>query len=257
LITRDTIIDALVAALEPLEHVHAMWEGGSPAFQRTDEWSDIDLYVDTDDERIEEVLATAERVLAAIAPIERRYDPPLPPAAGYVQAFFHLRGTSPFLLVDLAVVKHTGPEKFLVPEIHGTVRFLFNKENRVRVPHLDRAALERKIAERCKRLRARADMFWIFFDKVLARGQEMEAVDFYYRLVLGSLVEALRIRHSPERHDFGVYYASHDLPPAIRARLGGLFFVRDAADLRAKREAAGEWFAETLAAAAGERQPAS
>lgn len=255
--TRDTIIGALVAALEPLAHVNAMWEGGSPAFHRTDEWSDIDLYVDTDDERVAEVLALAERVLAAVAPIERRYDPPLPPGAGYVQAFFHLHGTSPFLLVDLAVVKHTSPEKFLVPEIHGEAVFLFNKGNRVQVPPLDRAALAQKIGERCARLRVRASMFWIFFDKFLARGHEIEAVDFYHRLIIGSLVEALRIRHSPARHDFGTYYASHDLPPAVATRLRARLFVRDAADLRAKRDTAAAWFAETLAAVEGERPPAS
>jgi len=245
-LTRDTIIGALVAALEPLPHVRAMWEGGSPAFRRTDEWSDIDLYVDTDDECVAEVLAAAERALLALAPIERRFDPPHPPGGGYLQAFFHLRGTSPFLLVDLAVIKHSSPEKFLVPEIHGKAIFLFNKGDQIRIPPLDRAALARRIGERSTRLRARADMFWIFFDKFLARGHEIEAIDFYNRLILGSLVEVLRIRHSPEHHDFGTYYASLDLPPAVASRLRALFFVRDAADLRAKRDTAAAWFAETL-----------
>jgi hypothetical protein len=249
-LTRDKIAGALVAALEPLPHVHAMWEGGSPAFQRVDEWSDIDLYVDADDDEVAAVLATAERALADLAPIERRYDPPLPAGAAYLQAFFRLRGASPFLLVDLAVLKHSSPEKFLVREVHGAAIFLFNKEDRVQVPPLDRAALTERIAQRCARLQARADIFWIFFDKFLARGHEIEAIDFYNRVILGSLVEALRMRYSPPHFDFGTYYASVDLPPAVVDRLRGLFFVRDVADLRAKRAAAAAWFAETLATVA-------
>ena len=93
-------------------------------------------------------------------------------------------------------------------------------------------------------------MRWPFFEKYLGRGQELEAVDFYYRAILGSLVEALRIRHCPARHQFGVYYLSHDLPPEVLDALRPLFFIRDRADLASKREMAARWFGETMAAIA-------
>ena len=51
-VTRGAILKALRTALEPLDYVHAMGEGGAAAFDRIDEWSDIDLQVDADDDRV-------------------------------------------------------------------------------------------------------------------------------------------------------------------------------------------------------------
>jgi hypothetical protein len=247
-IDRSAIVRAIRNAVEPLEYVHAMWEGGAIAFDRLDEWSDIDLYVDADDEKVEEILALSEKALRALAPIARRYDPPPPPSAGYVQAFFHLEGTSPFLLVDLAAVRHSSTDKFLEPEIHGRAIFHFNKGNRIAVPHVNGEELRDRLKKRAVRLRERAEMFWIFIDKQLGRGIVIEALDFYQRVILGSLVEVLRIRYLPARHGFATYYIHYDLPPGVVKKLEGLFFVKDLDDLRKKRRIAEDWFYAELAA---------
>lgn len=244
--TKESIIKAIRDAVEPLPHVHAMWEGGAIAFGRVDKWSDIDLYVDTDDAKAEEVLKASEAALRKLSPIERRFDPPPPPHGGYVQSFFLLEGTGPYLLVDLAIVRHGGKEKFLVPEIHGNVIFHFNKKGIIKVPHIDRAALDATLRERVAKLKARADMFWPFFDKWANRGDHIQALDFYNRVILGSLVEALRIKHMPARHDFGTYYIRYDLPPDVVKRLEKLYFVKDMDDMMKKRRLAGDWFRETM-----------
>ena len=49
-LTRERVIQTLVVALKPLDYVHAFWEGGAAALNRIDEWSDIDLYLDVDDD---------------------------------------------------------------------------------------------------------------------------------------------------------------------------------------------------------------
>ena len=51
-LTRREILAALVRTFEPLPFVYAMWEGGAAAFNRTDEWSDIDVQFDVDDARV-------------------------------------------------------------------------------------------------------------------------------------------------------------------------------------------------------------
>lgn len=239
---RESMIKAIRDTVEPLPHVHAMWEGGAIAFGRLDEWSDIDLYVDTDDKMAEDTLALCERALAALAPIEKRFDPPPPAHGGYVQAFFLLKGTSPFLLVDLAIVRHSSPAKFLEPEVHGKVKWHFNKNNIITIPHLDEDALEPKLREKVARLRARAEMFWPFFDKWVARGDPIQAIDFYERVHLGPLVDVLRIKYIPQRHDFGTYYINHDLPKDVVKRLEALYFVKDLEDLKRKRKQAEAWF---------------
>ena len=62
-LTRQEIITALVRGLEPLEFVNAMWEGGSAAFNRLDQWSDIDLQFDVADDKVEETFQAVQAVL--------------------------------------------------------------------------------------------------------------------------------------------------------------------------------------------------
>jgi len=51
-VSRDLIVQAMTEALEPLSYVHAFWEAGAAAFNRIDEWSDIDLYIVVDDDTV-------------------------------------------------------------------------------------------------------------------------------------------------------------------------------------------------------------
>src|SRR5215210_3380042 len=119
MVTRDAIQQALREALEPLDYVYAMWEGGSAATGRSDEWSDIDLQVDAEDDRTEDVFATAEDVLRKLSPIDLVYRLPEPTWHGHSQRLYRLRDASPFLMVDFVVMRHSSKEKFLQPEIHG------------------------------------------------------------------------------------------------------------------------------------------
>ena len=87
------------------------------------------------------------------------------------------------------------------------------------------------------------------FDAAMAekRWEGAEALVFYQAFVLRPLVEALRIRHDPWRHDFDVRYLRFDLPADVRERVEALWFVRDREDLAAKHAAASAWLREELA----------
>jgi len=140
LLTRDQVVAALHAALEPLDYTHAMWEGGAVSWGRVDAWSDVDLQVDVDDARVEEVFQVIERALEALSPIDLKFRMPDEATHGYTQTFYRLRDASPFLLVDLAVMHHSAMPMFLEPEIHGPALFHFDKAGVSQVPHFDLAA---------------------------------------------------------------------------------------------------------------------
>jgi hypothetical protein len=246
-IDRDRIVRALVGALEPLECVYALWEGGAVAFDRLDRWSDIDICVDAEDEMVMDVFPVVEAALETVVRIDLKYDVPESSTHGYVQAFYRLGGTPPTMLIDLAVFKHSEPNKFLEPEIHGNSRFHFNKAGAVRIPALDRAALAERIARAKERLALRFDTFACFVDKEIGRGNWIEAMDIYYRVILGSLTQSLRILHNPVHFDFGTRYVHYELPPEVVGRLAGLHFIRDESDLPGKVEEARRWFRETIA----------
>ena len=242
MLTRDIIIQTLVNALEPLGYVNAFWEGGAAALDRIDEWSDIDLYLVVDDKKVDEAFLVVENALKLLSPIKQKYDVAHPPESGVFQAFYRLEGASEYLVIDLAVLTLSSPDKFLDPEIHGNAVFYFNKSDKVKVPLLDTKIMIGKLLKRLERLRARFDMFNNFVQKEINRGNYLEAMDFYRVLTLGSLVEALRMRYNPLHYNFGIRYVHYEIPLEEIEKLKHLFFVKDEKDLQEKYHEGTKWF---------------
>jgi len=245
-LTKETIVRSLANTLQPIDFVHAFWEGGAASFDRVDDWSDIDLYAVVSDDRVAEALSAIEHTLQKLSPIERKFEVPHPDGSGIYQAFYRLAGTSDFLLVDLAVLTVSAPDKYLEEEIHGPPVFAFNKAPGVRANPFDADPFVRGLLGRRERLIARMDLFACFVRKEMNRGNWIEAVDLYRQLVLDSLVEALRMRYGPIHYNFRTRYVYSELPPAILRRLEPLFFVRGPEDLRRKVPVALAWFRRAI-----------
>jgi hypothetical protein len=240
------IIDALVSALEPLSYVHALWEGGAAAFNRIDEWSDIDVYMVVDDERVDDGFSAVEKALASLSPIKEKYETGKLPWPDVHQAFYRLEAAGDYLLIDLAVLTLSSPEKFLDPKIHGNNVFHFNKAGKVQCSTMDPGEFAKKLSKRLKRLRARFGMFNIFVQKEINRGNSLQAIDLYHGITLASLLEVTRIRHNPFHHNFRTHYANHELPTDVIRKLERLYFVKDLADLQGKYEEASTRFMELM-----------
>lgn len=249
-LTRESIVRAMTADLEPLPFVQAFWESGAAAFHRIDEWSDIDLYIVVDDApRVAEAFRVVEKALSALSPIRLVHEVSWPAGSGIFQKFYRLAGTNEFLLVDLAVMTLAAPDKFLAREIHGDAVFRFNKGDAVRVPPpVDKEAFVRGILARRQRLVERMELFGPFVPKEIARRNWLEALEFYRSLVIPALVESLRMQHGPYHYDFRMRYVYRELPPEVLRRLERLAFVKDQGDLAAKYREALAWFHEAIGA---------
>jgi hypothetical protein len=246
-VVRDIVIETLTCALKPLDYAHAFYEGGAIAFNRLDEWSDIDLYLVVDDGKVDEAFLAAEKALKTLSSIKQKFEVKQLPWLGVYQAFYRLEGASEYLLIDFAVLTLSSAEKFLEPEIHGKAVFYFNKSDRIKVAPLDRDRLDRSLQERLTRVRDRFAMFNIFVQKELNRGNYIEALSLYYSMTLGSVVDVLRIRYSPFHHDFKTRYMQYELPKDVVEKVENLYFVRDREDLEKKYHEATEWFREIMA----------
>jgi predicted nucleotidyltransferase len=245
-LTRDKVIQTLVNALKSLGYVYAFYEGGAVAFGRVDEWSDIDLYLIVEDTKINETFLAVEEALKSISPVKQKYEVAQLPWPGVSQAFYRLENASEYLIIDLAILKLNSPEKFLQSEIHGNSVFYFNKLDKLSIPPLDKNAFVEKMSERLKRLQARFDMFGNFVQKEINRGNFLEALDLYYTLVLGSLVEVLRMKHNAVHYDFRMRYVHYELPPEVVVKLERLYFVKNARELQDKYREAVEWFLKAV-----------
>ena len=240
-VTRKAIIEKLLTELEPQDYAYAFYEGGAAAFNRIDEWSDIDLYLLVEENRAKDARAVVDKALGELSRISQKYEPKQLPWPGVSQVFYKLENASEYLLIDLAIVYPSAPEKFLQPDIHGKAVFYFNKENRAKAPPLDRGSLEKAIQERLKLVRNRFDMFNVFVQKEINRSNWIEALDLYRTVTLGLIVDLLRIKHSPLHYDFKTSYVKLELPKEINGKLERLYFVKDENDLQKKYLEATEW----------------
>jgi predicted nucleotidyltransferase len=245
-LSRKQIIEALIEALKPLDYIYAFYEGGAAAFKRIDEWSDIDLYIIVDDNKVDETFIAVEKALKALSPLKQKFAVPQLPWPGVSQAFYKLENASDYLLIDLAILKLSSPEKFLEPEIHGNVVFYFNKNGKVKPDLFDKEAFSRKLQARLERLQARFAMFNNFVQKELNRGNYVEAVELYHAFTLASLTEVLRIKYNPFHHDFKMRYVHYELPKEIVQKLADLSFIKDKKDLQEKYDEASRWFQEII-----------
>lgn len=223
-----------------------MWEGGAASFQRVDQWSDIDLQIDVAADRVADTFVVIEQALTKLSPIDLEYALPQPTWHGHAQTFYRLKHASPYLLLDVCVIKDSNPNKFLQPEIHNPPVVHFDKCNVVHWQPLDHKALVSKLKERLETLRVTFNLFQILTTKESYRHNDIEALNFYHGFTLRPLVEVLRIKYAPTRYNFHTRYIHYDLPKPIVRKLENLFFVKDHKDLVAKRKKAERFFYATL-----------
>jgi predicted nucleotidyltransferase len=130
---REQVIELLHGALLPLAWVNAAWLGGSDAFGRADELSDVDLQVDVDDGHVAATFGAVEAALAAASPIVARLVMPMPTWHGHAQRFYRLRDTAEFTAVDVVVFQRSDPRRYYnQTERHGRPLVLFDRAGVVR-----------------------------------------------------------------------------------------------------------------------------
>lgn len=246
-VTREAIVTEMRHAVEDDAAALALMEGGSTAFGRGDEWSDVDLYLVVEDGTAERFLGTVESALTNAFGIIARHVEPQPTWHGHHQIVYRLRGASPYLLVDLCVMERSrlGRERSRIR--HGDPVVFFDKADVTSFEEPSVADLRQKLRARVEAITSSFHMFQTFVTKNIARKQAGEAVAYYSAYTLRPLNELLRIRHDPHRHDYGVRYVKYDLPNDVAERISALFLVRDLDDLAAKHAEAVRWFDETLA----------
>jgi hypothetical protein len=245
---RQQVIEVLREALLPLSFVNAAWLGGSDAFGRADELSDVDLQVDVDDGFVAATFGVVEAALAAASPIVARLVMPMPTWHGHAQRFYRLRDTAETTAVDLVVFERSNPRRYYnQPERHGRPLVLFDRAGVVRPAPLDQRELATTLARAVAGIRERLPFTLPQVAKDVRRGDALAALDSYRRYVLAPLVTLYRVRYAPARHDFGARYTREDLPAAVQATLVELSFVAGLDDLAAKLPRAERLLREFLA----------
>ena len=245
-IDRNKLVETIIETLKPLDYVDALWEGGAASWKRVDEWSDIDMYVVCEDSRVEDTFEVIEKAVATLSPIEVKFRMPEPAWHGASQVFLRLSNVSPFLFLDIAVMKRSSKEKFLQYQIHGKPLVHFDKTGVVKDDPVEPAGYLKQVETRLEFLKATFKLFQVLVLKEINRGNDMEALSYYLSYVYRPLVEVLRIKYSPWHYRFFTTYIYYEMPADVVQRLHRLYFVSDVRALAKCREEAEFWFWETV-----------
>jgi hypothetical protein len=207
--------------------LRAAWVGGSAATGGYDEWSDLDL----------SVLAapgTHARVYAdLVGALVRRFAPTSLwelPAATYADArqFFATFDadpgalTAPTRLVDVVVFETTQEHRSVDVRRHGHPVVLFDPDGLLVERPDDETFMRETRSETIEQIRQRRLVAEWLVNRAIARQHLPEAVSLYLRFALTPVVQLLRARDIPERHDYGLRYLHTDLAPEDAARVDAL-----------------------------------
>ncbi len=226
-LSRKDILDALVNALEPLDYVYAFWEGGAAGFSRADEWSDIDVQGIVDEEHIEDVFKIVDDIVENLGGDIARFRLPEPTWHGHSQCFYKLNNASPFLLIDLAIMKeNTEADKFDTWATHGVPQICFDKKGLIVEQKINSEEQAKAIMGRLDMLKNLFEIFYIIPMKETNRGNHVEAMFFYLGQTYRPLVEILRMKYCPARFTYATRYVYYDLPENVVKRLEKLIFIQ-------------------------------
>lgn len=248
---RADLIQRLADALRTEPWALAAWLGGSDANGRTDRWSDIDLVVVVDDDAVERAFHVAKETVLRVAPIDLEIRLPTPTWHGHDQAFWQLAGVPDWCMIDLVVIKRSSTVSwFLEVERHGHALVLFDRHGLVKPGTFDRAAHERAVRTRLEALVPRFRLLQHLVRKAAWREDAPEAIDRYVTYTLKPLVELARIRHCPDRFDFGLRYLRDDLPASLYHEIAAISLPSSLADIERFQATAEAIFHRELAAMA-------
>lgn len=246
MLSRKEIIDKLTLELKPHKYIHAMWEMGSASFGRLDQWSDIDLMLVCDDDRVEDTLGATERSLIALSDLDIKYRLPEPAWHGHAQVFWRLKNASPFMFFDLVVMKRSSKDKFLQYDIHGEPMVHFDKIGVVKNEPVDKIVFAKNLKGRLESMKTTFELFQVLVTKELNRGNDIHAYSFYVAYTFRPLVMVLRMKYNAIHFDFFTAYLYHELPEDVAHRLRSLYLLSDTDEIKKAHEEAQKWFRKTV-----------
>jgi len=243
MIDRGIIIDKLTEALKPLPFINAFWLEGADANGTVDNYSDIDFWLDFNDDFEESAYEAVETALASISAIDYKYIM----SHGHPkirQRIYHLENTSQYLMIDFCWQFSSRPrEEFIYVKDDSVeaVKVLFDKNNVIRYKPLSLLDYSQHNDKRLKEAKYRRAQH-MRAEKYVRRGQYLEAYAYYNRYVLEPVIDLLRLIYTPANADYYLVHISQHIPIAEREQLEYFAQISSLEDIAVKIPLAGEWF---------------
>ncbi|XMB85916.1 aminoglycoside 6-adenylyltransferase [Mycoplasmatota bacterium WC44] len=243
--SREEIIKSIIDAAKLSKHINAAWELGAVAFDRVDEFSDIDLVFVVDDDFFEETFDTLEDTLKEIAPLEHKLGAPNNISNGAYQNVYRLEGYSEFLVIEICFIPSSTSHKPVEKEIHGEIIVHLDKRN-ILNQKTNVLALARTMKDRYEKLKQVIEVYQFTVKKEIMRNNPTEAYFYYFSVTLNPLLELVRMHYSPFHYNFRHRYVYFELPQRIVEEIEEFTFIKNLEDLEFKHKRILERFKEEI-----------
>ena len=221
------LIELFKFQLKEMKSVHSLWLGGSAATGKEDELSDLDFVIIADEAGI--VFQAIEYFLKEDIESTWEVKGTLP----YCQKFYILGDLEETFYLDIVVFTELSPEsysEYFLNGRHGTPVILFDKAELLKKASLIKHQLSIPEID-WKNSLAQTEILFRTFMKEVKREKFIDSYAFYLRL-LQTMIQLLRVIHSPLRHDFGMRYITLDLPPDEAAFIESLLKISTLEEMR-------------------------
>lgn len=232
----------LVELLQDKDFIQAVWEGGSAATGFLDEYSDLDLMIIADDDKIESVFLLIDDFLLTNYGIERKFRVPEPCWHGMSQCYYILEKSPEFFFFDMAVQKLSAEEKFMEKDRHGDAQVWFDKKNIINSEPTPEDVVVKKGSRAFKNVTNSFFLMPIDVKKQVLRGRFVDALESYFRGCFGRLSVLLNLKYRPEKFDFNLRYSYRVYPHDVNEKLKDLMLVKNEEDLLKKIDILETWF---------------
>lgn len=247
MINSEIIIKRLKEELEPLQYVHAMWLEGADAIGQADEYSDIDIYIDIEDEYEQEAINKVENILSRVSEIDYKHvmnhgHPKLR------QRIYHLKGSSEYLMIDFCWQLHSRDKEEYVYIKGNTIeaaKVIFDKSEVIRYKDYkenDYKSFNTEAFEDCKYRYSQHCRV----TKYIHRGMYLEAYAYYNKYVLEPLIHVLRMIYTPAHAHYYLIHISQHLPKIEVEKLQFFAQISTLKDIEDRIPLAEIWFSDLV-----------
>lgn len=241
-IQRNQIIETIKKELENDSAVFAMWLEGSDAMGTTDQYSDIDIWLDVKDGEESSIFNRIYEALSSLGELNFSYNMKHPSSQIH-QKVFHLKNTPETLLIDVCIQNHSRNFEF-TKGIDDEPKVIFDK-GVIRFKELNKEKFNKELQERTNHIKQAFAQKVRVLTKV-KRGDFLEALMYYNKWIIAPLVELLRIKYIPRKRGYHFKHIGRDLPKEVIGKLEKLSKIKSVEDIEYGIIEAEKLFKKTL-----------
>jgi len=217
---RQRIINIFREKLESKDYIYALWEEGSFPQGFGDEYSDLDFWISTDDDKVFAIFDEIEQILSELGEIDFKYINK--PRGELGSNTYHVKGMSEYLQIDMNT-QGISRGVYLVRGI-DEANVIFDKRGVVKFQ--DREEYAGDIEVKRQKLHDFYELMRPRLAKSIKRDTPLETL-YYWHLILQYATKFLRRKYGwHDKAEYDLKHIHRDLPKEIVDTMRGFYDTR-------------------------------